>query len=418
MSSHPLPISELKLFVTQGSNTYEQVIPTSTSETTNSFQITDAGILAAFNSQAVGTIFNPSIVTTYAPGTFLSGDTITTPSVVASFIARVISLSDIPNKLTTDASFNLVSLSLITTISTGALSYSSSNTSVATVNSSGQVTPVGEGTTTITVNQAATANHPAGSASATFTVSLAPPPISRASNNVTIQYTGAAGDVPTLSPLLIEANLRGTGMEWFAVVKQGMKQAITDYAKETSNTPFVRIPGDNSTLVQFNNIVTTLMTDMYNMFQNCTAFNQNIGSWDTSKVTDMGIMFENAATFNYDISEWDTSLVTNTVSMFQNASAFNQNIGAWNTSNVTNMFGMFRGANLFNNGGNSSIGNWNTSKVVNMALMFYNAAAFNQNLSGWNVTITSSRPSLTRILFADGSPLALPENSHKLPPFV
>ena len=373
MSSHPSPISELKLFVTQGSNTYEQVIPTSTSETTNSFQITDAGILNAFNSQAVGATFTCSIVVEC--GSDSNGNalkTVSTPS-VASFIPKVISLADIPNKLTTDASFNLSSL--INTVSTGALSYSSTVTSVATVNSSGQVTPVGEGTTTITVNQAATANHPAGSASATFTVSLPPPPVSRASNNVTIQYTGAAGDVPTLSPLFIEANLRGTGMEWFAVVKQGMKQAITDYAKGTSNTPFVRIPGDNSTLVQFNNIVTTLMTNMYIMFQNCTAFNQNIGSWDTSKVTDMGIMFENAATFNYDISEWDTSLVTSTVFMFQGALAFNQNIGAWNTSNVTSMIAMFQNATVFN----QNISGWTVAQVTNFINFRQNSALSNAN---------------------------------------
>jgi hypothetical protein len=116
----------------------------------------------------MGTSFTPSIVTEF--GSDSNGNALTTVSTpsVASFIPKVISLADIPNKLTTDAPFSLSSL--ITTVSTGALSYSSSVTSVATVNSSGQVTPVGAGTTTITVNQAATANHPAASASATFTV--------------------------------------------------------------------------------------------------------------------------------------------------------------------------------------------------------------------------------------------------------
>jgi surface protein len=34
--------------------------------------------------------------------------------------------------------------------------------------------------------------------------------------------------------------------------------------------------------------------------------------------------------------------------MFSSATAFNRNIGTWDTSAVTNMFRMFRGATAFN----------------------------------------------------------------------
>jgi len=172
MSSHPSPIQALKLRVTQGSNVFEDPI-SSSSLGPNSLQITSQTfpvIFNAFNNNPPGTIFNPSVVATYATGTFPTGDDLLIPSTQANFLARIISLSNIPNKETTDTSFSLSSL--ITTVSAGVLSYSSTNTSVATVNSSGQVTPVGVGTTTITVSQAATANHPAGSASATLTVTL------------------------------------------------------------------------------------------------------------------------------------------------------------------------------------------------------------------------------------------------------
>ena len=218
-----------------------------------------------------------------------------------------------------------------------------------------------------------------------------PPPIriSRASNNVTIQYTGAAGDVPNNMPLFIEANPRGTGNEWFAVVKQGMRQALINYGNGTDNTPLKRIQGDNSSLVPFNNIVTTLMTDMSFMFYHAYTFNDDVSSWDTSNVLDMNLMF-------------------------QNAHAFDKPLNTWNVSKVKNMGAMFLYAYVFKKPLNS----WDVSKVEDMNYMFYDARLFNQNLSGWNVTITSSRPSLTRNNFADASPLALPENSNKLPPFV
>lgn len=252
---------------------------------------------------------------------------------------------------------------MITTVSTGVLSYSSSVTSVATVNSSGQVTPLGAGTTTITVSQAATANHPAASASATLTVSLPPPPISLASNNVTIQYTGAAGDVPNNMPRFIEANLRGTGNEWFAVVNDSSKTQITSYAKnEQSGISYFTTSGK---VVPFNNIVTTLMKDMSSMFSNAYQFNQYIDSWDVSNVTNMSQMFYYATAFN---------------------NRGNSSIGSWNTGAVTDMSAMFETAREFN----QDIGQWNTSEVKNMNRMFFDAFKFNQNISNWEVSQVTS----------------------------
>jgi surface protein len=377
--------------------THTQAI-TSVLQGNNSVPITDAGILAAFNSQAVGTSFTPSIVTEC--GSDSNGNALTTVSTpsVASFIARVISLADIPNRLSTDASFSLSSL--ITTVSAGVLSYSSSVTSVATVNSStGLVTPVGAGTTTITVTQAATANHRAASASKTLTIL----PLRLAANGVTIQYTGAPGDVPTSSARFIEANPRGTGNEWFAVVPQGMKQAITDYANGTSSTPFVRIPGDNGTLVPFNNIVTSLMTDMSDMFNGVATFNYDISEWDTAAVTDMSGMFTLATSFNQSLNSWDVSAVTHMNSMFSWATAFNQPLNLWNVSAVTDMHWMFISAENFNQPLNS----WDVSAVTYMNSMFYYARSFNQPLNLWN---TSSVITMFQ-MFVDARAFNQPLNS-------
>ncbi|MCH2471904.1 MAG: DUF285 domain-containing protein, partial [Gemmatimonadetes bacterium] len=55
----------------------------------------------------------------------------------------------------------------------------------------------------------------------------------------------------------------------------------------------------------------------------------------TSDVTDMNQMFEGATAFNQDIGSWDVSGITNMSSMFYGAAAFNQNLSGWCVSNIT-----------------------------------------------------------------------------------
>ncbi|UOY07396.1 BspA family leucine-rich repeat surface protein [Muricauda sp. SCSIO 64092] len=123
------------------------------------------------------------------------------------------------------------------------------------------------------------------------------------------------------------------------------------------------------------------LTSMRLLFAGATAFNGDIGSWNTAKVTNMAGMFYGASTFNQNIGSWNTTSVTTMEAMFSGATAFNQNIGSWNTAEVITMVSMFENASAFN----QNIGTWNVSSVIVMGNMFYNATAFNQNLGNWDL---------------------------------
>ena len=240
-------------------------------------------------------------------------------------------------------------------------------------------------------------------------------------NGVTIKWTGTTAP----SPRFVQASPRGV-LEWFAIVDDSTKGSITNYAKNIQSGIISFTPPGGTSPIPFNNIVTTLVTDMSSMFYNATAFNQNIGSWDVSNVTNMSSMFSQAYAFNQTISYWDVSNVTNmslmfhyaaafnqTISywdvskvntmnsMFQQAFSFNQPIGSWNVSNVINMYGMFFEANAFN----QTIGAWNVSKVTNMSYMFTGATAFNQNIGSWNVSKVTNMSYMFYIATAFNQPI-------------
>ena len=127
---------------------------------------------------------------------------------------------------------------------------------------------------------------------------------------------------------------------------------------------------------------TSSATNMRGLFTKVTAFNQDISNWDTSSVTDMGYMFRRASAFNRDIDSWDTSSVVNMDYMFNEASAFNQDIDSWDTSSVVDMQFMFDWASAFN----GDIGSWDTSSVVNMQSMFQRTATFNGDIGNWDTS--------------------------------
>ena len=154
---------------------------------------------------------------------------------------------------------------------------------------------------------------------------------------------------------------------------------------------------------------TSNVTNFHGMFEmnpqvaNDNSFNQNISAWDTSSATDMSYMFYTADAFNQDIGSWNTSSVTNMERMFAGTNNFNQNIGAWNLSSLTNISYMFNNAGAFNNGGSGTINNWNTSSVTTMRNLFSGATVFNQNIGSWNTSsVTDMKGALSGRDFNNG----------------
>ena len=191
-------------------------------------------------------------------------------------------------------------------------------------------------------------------------------------NGVTVKWTGIT--VP--SPYFVQANPRGTGMEWFAIVDNSTRNNITNYAKNIQSgiTFFTKF----SATIPFNNIVTTLVTNMSSIFSSAYAFNQPIGSWDVSNVTDMNYMFSGATAFNQPIGSWDVSNVSYMICMFYNATAFNQPIGSWDVSNVSDMIGMFYAAQL-------------------------STANYDELLIGWSTISPNEAPLKPNVVFSGGN---------------
>ena len=151
------------------------------------------------------------------------------------------------------------------------------------------------------------------------------------------------------------------------------------------------------------------VTNMSQMFLNCSSFNGDIGDWDVSAVIVMSATFGATSSFDQDISGWDVSNVISMEGMFL-ASKFNQDLSSWgnklgnvqkmvnmflnnsffeglgleewNVGNVTSMRGMFSGATVFN----GDIEAWDTGNVTSMAGMFKDATAFDRNLGAWDLS--------------------------------
>ena len=212
------------------------------------------------------------------------------------------------------------------------------------------------------------------------------------------------GSIPQ-SPTFMEQSPRGFP-EWFAVVDQRSVTAIANYARERAGNffgggtaTFITSSLNGTILIPFNNIVTTLMTNMNSLFSGITNFNELITSWDTSRVTGMNNMFNGCTIFDQRLDTWNTSQVVDMGGMFAAARKFNNGFNLhgvdsmnWNTSRVRNMSQMFNAALLFNR----HIAHWDTRAVTDMNFVFLDARGFNRWISWDTSAVTTMAGMFTR----------------------
>ena len=91
----------------------------------------------------------------------------------------------------------------------------------------------------------------------------------------------------------------------------------------------------------FNDIDTSKITDMSDLFNGMNKFNGDISNWNVSNVTDMEFMFEGCESFNKPLNNWNVSNVTKMPYMFYGCKSFNYDISNWDVSNVNYNYKIF-----------------------------------------------------------------------------
>lgn len=141
--------------------------------------------------------------------------------------------------------------------------------------------------------------------------------------------------------------------------------------------------GNRSVIEGLENLDTSSVTSMKNMFYMNNNTLLDLGIFDTSNVTDMSFMFYECKNLEaLNINGLNTSNVTNMSYMFYNCEKITHlDTVGFNTSNVTDMSFMFFGCGITD----LNIGHFNTSNVTNMSYMFNSCGALTRlNISGFN----------------------------------
>ena len=162
-------------------------------------------------------------------------------------------------------------------------------------------------------------------------------------------------------------------------------------------TSFAGMFSSSSSLLAVPNAIPTTVTNLANMFNDCTSFigtdaSGAIANWDCANVTNMSGMFNNCTNFNAPIGNWNVGNVTTFSSMFNNCANFNQTLN-WTATDGLDMSNMFGNCLLFNNGAITPM-TWSTPVVTNMNSMFAGCSVFNADISSFTTNSVTDMGSM------------------------
>jgi len=137
-------------------------------------------------------------------------------------------------------------------------------------------------------------------------------------------------DDSELKPFYLDTNgVTIKARDWVISGTTGELNGVTYTAVD--NTTLKEIVDNDKDVTK---IVTTLVTDLKELFKNKKEFNQDIGNWDVSKVEAeyMKQMFMNATLFNQDLTKWCVTNITSEPSDFSTSSPLTEaNKPKWGT---------------------------------------------------------------------------------------
>ena len=174
------------------------------------------------------------------------------------------------------------------------------------------------------------------------------------------------------------------------ITKVVFDASFKDFRPSTTENWFYNLSA-LTTIKGLENLNTSAVTDMRNMFYNCSDLEElNVSNFNTSAVTDMRNMFYNCSDLKeLNVSNFNTSAVTDMSSMFYGCSRLKSlNLFNFNTSAVTDMSEMFRDCSGLTE---LNVSNFNTSKVRFMSGMFSGCSSLTYlNVSNFNTSEVTS----------------------------
>ena len=163
--------------------------------------------------------------------------------------------------------------------------------------------------------------------------------------------------------------------EWFSernhISTMVFDQSFKKYRPKSCSLWFVNFQNLTSVIGIKENLNTSEVTDMHDMFVGCENLTSlDVSGFNTEKVTDMSSMFDGCKNLSsLDVSGFKTDKVTDMSGMFLRCSKLTSlDVSGFNTDKVTNMRGMFLGCEnlktIYVGAG------WNTSSETTSAYMF------------------------------------------------